>query len=75
MLSSLHGIGLIQIDLNNPAEGQILIPGRERVEVDWATCNRLTQENDDFLRFLRQVCDFHQTGNPRPKDWDFQLDG
>ena len=25
MLSSLHGIGLIQIDLNNPAESQILI--------------------------------------------------
>ncbi len=41
MLFSLHGIGLIQIDRENPTESQILIPARERTEVDWATCNRL----------------------------------
>ena len=74
MLSSLHGIGLIRIDFNNPAEGQILIPGRERAEIDWATCDRLSQENQDFLGFLRRVREFHQTGNARPTDWDFQLD-
>ena len=75
ILSSLHGIGLIQIDPNNPAESQILIPGRERTEVDWATCDRLARENDDFLRFLQRVREFHQTGNARPGDWDFQLYG
>lgn len=70
MLYSLHGIGLIQIDPENPAESQIAIPARERVEVDWATCNRLTHENRDFLQFLQLVRQFHQTGDPRPKDWD-----
>jgi hypothetical protein len=70
MLFSLHGIGLIQIDPENPAESQILIPARERLEVDWATCNRLTQENRDFLQFVKLVRQFHQTGDPRPKDWD-----
>lgn len=70
MLFSLHGIGLIQIDPENPAESQILIPARERLEVDWATCNRLTQENKDFLQFVKLVRQFHQTGDPRPKDWD-----
>jgi hypothetical protein len=70
MLFSLHGIGFIQLDTDNPAESQILIPARERLEVDWVTCNRLTQENKDFLQFLRLVRQFYQTGDPRPKDWD-----
>ena len=55
MLFSLHGIGLIQLDPENPAESQILIPARERLEVDWATCNRLTQENKDFVQFMKLV--------------------
>jgi uncharacterized protein len=70
MLFSLHGIGLIQIDPSNPAESQMLIPARERLDVDWATCNRLTQENKDFLQFVKLVRQFHQTGDPRPNDWE-----
>jgi hypothetical protein len=70
MLFSLHGIGLIQIDPENPSESQILIPARERLEVDWTTCNRLTEENKDFLQFVKLVRQFHQTGDPRPNDWD-----
>ena len=70
MLFSLHGIGLIQIDPENPAKSQILIPAREKPEVDWATCNRLTLENKDFLQFVKLVRQFHQTDDPRPKDWD-----
>lgn len=70
MLFSLHGIGLIQLDADNPTESQILIPAKERLEVDWTTCNRLTNENKDFLQFIKLVRQFHQTGDPRPKDWD-----
>lgn len=75
MLFSLHGIGLIQLDSKNPAESQILIPGRERLEVDWPTCNRLTKENADFCEFLKLVRKFHQTDDPQPRDWDFQPEG
>lgn len=70
MLYSLHGIGLIKIDSQNSADSQILIPARERLDVDWATCNRLTQENKDFLQVMRLVRQFYQTDDPRPKDWD-----
>lgn len=70
MLFSLHGIGLVQIDAKNPAERQILIPARERREGDWATCNRLAEENKDFLRFVELVRQFYQTGDPRARDWD-----
>ena len=70
MLSSLHGIGLIKLNLENPAESQILVPARERQEVDWAICDRITQENEDFLRFVQLVKQVLQTGEPRPLDWD-----
>jgi hypothetical protein len=70
MLFSLHGIGLIRLNVEDPTESQVLIPARERLEVDWTTCNRLVEENRDFLNFIRLVRQFHQTGDPRPKDWD-----
>ena len=43
MLHSLHGIGLIQLDRNEPLESQVLVPARERNNVDWATCNRIAK--------------------------------
>lgn len=70
MLFSLHGIGLVDLDANDPAKSRIRIFARERSEVDWATCNRLTNENKDFLEFVKLVREFHQTGNPRERDWD-----
>lgn len=70
MLFALHGIGLIRLDPNNPSESEILVPAREKPDVDWATCNRLTDENRDFLQYVRLVRQFHQTGDPHPNDWD-----
>lgn len=73
MLFALHGIGVIHLNSQNPAESQIVIPAREKPGVDWETCNRLTNENPDFLQFLKLVRQFHQTGDPRVKDWDASL--
>jgi hypothetical protein len=70
MLFGLHGIGMIHLNPDDPTESQIVIPARERLEVDWATCNRLTHENTDFLQAIKLVRQFYQTGDPRPKDWD-----
>ncbi|MCV2876327.1 HrgA protein [Rhodobacteraceae bacterium XHP0102] len=70
MLSSLHGIGFIKLDANNAAESQIIIPARERAEVDWDAANRLTKENRDFREYVIRVRQFYQTGEMRPRDWD-----
>lgn len=70
MLSALHGIGVIKLDVENPPESQVLIPSRERPDIDWANCNRLADENRDFRQVVKLVRQFHQTGDPRPKDWD-----
>lgn len=70
MLASAHGIGVIQLDVQNPAESQILIPARERSEIDWDMCNRLTEENSDFAEFIGRIRRFHQTGEVSTKEWE-----
>lgn len=70
MLSSLHGIGFIQLDIENPSESQIIIPVKEKLEIDWSTANRLAEENKDFIEYIKLVRQFYQTGEIRNKDWD-----
>lgn len=70
MLASAHGIGVIQLDVENQAESQILIPARERSEIDWDMCNRLTEENPDFAEFIGRIHRFHQTGEVSTKEWE-----
>jgi hypothetical protein len=70
MLASAHGIGVIQLDVENPAESQILIPARERSEIEWDMCNRLTEENTDFAEFIGRIRRFHQTGEVSAKEWE-----
>lgn len=69
VLAAAHGIGLIQLDIEAPTESQILIPTRERPTVDWDTCNRLAEENQDFVKFLSRVRRFYQTGELIPEEW------
>lgn len=70
MLFAAHGIGLIKLDADNPAESQVLIPARERDEIDWDMANRLATENRDFLDYVKLVKQFYQTGEARVADWD-----
>jgi hypothetical protein len=70
MLFAVHGIGLIKLDTDSPTESQILIPAREKSEIDWDTANRLATENKDFLEYLKVVKQFYQTGEARLTDWD-----
>jgi len=70
MLFAAHGIGLIKLDVENPADSQVLIPARERGEIDWDTANRLATENKDFLEYVKLVKQFYQIGEARLADWD-----
>ncbi|CAJ48147.1 conserved hypothetical protein, partial [Bordetella avium 197N] len=70
MLFAAHGIGLIKLDADNPAESQVLIPARERDEIDWDMANRLATENRDFIEFVKLVKQFYQIGEAKRSDWD-----
>lgn len=69
MLNALHGVGVIRIDAEDPNESEVLIPARERAEIDWANCDRLASENSDFVAVIRRVWEFHRTGSIKPNEW------
>ncbi len=70
ILFAVHGIGIIRLNVDNLAESEVLIPARERLDIDWGTCNRLATENKDFLQFIKLVRQFYQTGEPIRSIWD-----
>ena len=69
MLSALHGIGVIRLDTDDPNESEVLIPARERSEIDWANCDRLAAENTDFLSVVKRIWEFHRTGSIKSNEW------
>lgn len=74
LLAASYGIGLIRLDINDPNESEVLIPARERGDIDWDACNRLAQENGDFQNVVSWVRQFHQTDNALVGDWDIPAD-
>ncbi len=74
MLSAAHGIGLIKLDWPESERSSIMVPARERSEIDWEMANRLASENRDFLAYIKLIKQFYQTGEIRPKDWDSPAD-
>ena len=70
MLASVHGIGFIKLDTENPSESQIMIPAKESPEIDWNTANRLAEESKDFLKYIKSVRKFYQTSEVSQSDWD-----
>ncbi len=61
ILSNLHGIGVIELNADNPSESQVLIPAKEKAEVDWNTANRLADANSDFKDYIELILDFHSS--------------
>ena len=72
ILCAGHDIGLIQLNCENPAESQILIPAPEKKELDWDMIDRITKENPDFKEFINLITEFYQTGKIKERDWDIQ---
>ena len=61
ILSSLHGIGVIQYRPDDEGNG-IVIQARAKARLDWKTINRIVGENNqDFLDFMKNVSQFHKT--------------
>lgn len=69
MLSSLHGIGFILLNYQTPSESIVMIPAREKPDLDWDSINRLAEANKDFMSYMEDVKDFCLTGRTKG-DWD-----
>jgi hypothetical protein len=53
-LSNSFGIGVVEIDLNDPDSTAVLFQAKEH-ELDWDAINKLCEINEDFEEFLRRV--------------------
>jgi hypothetical protein len=54
-LSSSFGIGVIEIDTDDPVSTSILYPAQTKDFLDWETINKIASLNPDFRSFLRRV--------------------
>lgn len=71
ILSDLHGIGVILLDVENPAElSKIFIPAKRKENLDWQSMNRIAEDNPDFVKFVRQVSNYCQTGDFIKEVWN-----
>lgn len=71
MLSSLHGIGFILLDIENPSESQVLLQAKEKVDVDWESINRILKQNKDFQLYIASLKRYLKTGEILEGEWDF----
>ena len=53
-LSSSFGIGIIELDTQDPDASEILFPAQEKDQLDWDMVNKLTM-NRDFNEFLARI--------------------
>ena len=70
ILSSLHGIGFIKLNIENPQASQIIIPAQEKREIDWDTVNGLA-DNTDFKEYISLVEVAYDAGSDKQNlKWD-----
>jgi hypothetical protein len=54
-LSISFGIGVIQLNLDDPDSSEIVFPARTREKLDWDAMDKLAGKNPDFQEFLQRV--------------------
>jgi hypothetical protein len=74
-LSQSFGIGVIQLDIENPDASEILYPAHEKPELDWKTIDRITKANVDFTDFIAAVQNSIKINQFADKSFDAVLGG
>ncbi|HAA11794.1 MAG TPA: hypothetical protein DCE41_08900 [Cytophagales bacterium] len=54
-LSAAFGIGVIQLEIEEPNSAEIIYPAKSRDSLDWDTINKLIGMNKDFKEFVKRV--------------------
>jgi len=68
-LSTSFGIGIIQIDVDDPDSTSILFSAKLK-QIDWETVNKLASMNPDFSSFIKRVDIDAQTQNVTKELYD-----
>ena len=70
-LSSSFGIGIIQLNIDNPYKSEILFQARYKEDLDLNTINKLYKDNGDFSDFIDSINSTLQTSDKRIYKEDF----
>ena len=54
-LSSSFGVGVIEIDVNDPNSSTVRFTAQNRENLDWETLNKLAVMNKDIKQFVKRV--------------------
>lgn len=54
-LSGSFGIGIIQLNTEDPDASEVIFPAQTRETLDWEMMNKLARINPDFKKFLERV--------------------
>lgn len=54
-LTMSFGIGIIQLELKDIDSSKVLFSAKQKPSLDWETMNKLSEQNKDFDKFIRDV--------------------
>jgi uncharacterized protein len=69
-LSASFGIGIIELDVEDPDASEVLVPARGRFSVDWETLSKLARMNTDTANLLSQTNNALQIKDFKYGDFD-----
>lgn len=73
-LSTAFGIGVIQLDIDDPDFSDIILPANSKDFIDWDTVNKLSGINPDFRDFLKRIRNDMKNQEIRKELYDTVLD-
>ena len=56
--NQFFGIGIIRLDIENPAQSEILLSAQFKQKLDYTVMNELSAKNPNFKDFLKTIHDF-----------------
>ena len=69
-LSGSFGIGVIELNLEDPESSRVLFPAKGKDTIDWDGTNKLAKENPDFRQFLADVSIDISHAHAHPSEFD-----
>jgi len=73
-LSTAFGIGVIQLDTDDPDSSDIILPANSKDFIDWDTVNKLSGINPDFRDFLKRIRNDMKNQEIRKEMYDVVVD-
>lgn len=55
LLTRLHGVGLIKLNVENPDKSSIIIPATKRSDIDFGMVDKIFKENKSFQDFMKNI--------------------